>query len=371
MNNSTTTSIQDPPCSHVVSSLFIAIMSIVSFAAFIGNLLVTIICLKTPNLRTSTNYYIVNMAVSDLLCSGLNWLLYVTEGMLTSKEFITGPLASVVCKLGMYCRGVSQVVSVLSLVLIAVDRYIAIVFPLKTVLLVGGGGKRVLLLLLTWIIPVLCGIPYFIYTDTVKVDDQTYCRILWSTLVNAIFNVSGFVVFYCTPLILMIILYRRIVKTLKKRKETQGSVNSKRQGQHQKITKILISIVVAFFVCWTPLCIYLALKMLHPELFLKDKCKSSVTLLFYVFPSLSTAINPIILFFFSTNYRQALKSLGLQLCYFFRCRSLNPSTIASSQMTQLPEDTAVTEYTGNNSPKSFVLQNVRFRKVSDDPQNGF
>ena len=129
---------QEPPCSDVVSTLFTVVISIVTLAALIGNILVIAAFLKTRSLRTSTNYYIVNMAVSDLICACFNWPLYATEGMLTSTEFITEPLASVVCKLGIYFRAVSQVVSVLNLVLISVDRYAAIVSPMKTTIMSNG-----------------------------------------------------------------------------------------------------------------------------------------------------------------------------------------------------------------------------------------
>ena len=63
------------------------------------------------------------MAVSDFLCACFNWPLCATEGMPTGTEFITEPCASVVCKLGMYFRGTSQAVSLLSFVLIAGDKY--------------------------------------------------------------------------------------------------------------------------------------------------------------------------------------------------------------------------------------------------------
>ncbi|XP_078370430.1 neuromedin-K receptor-like [Oculina patagonica] len=342
MNNST---VQPPriynhesSCSDVVSTLFTVLLSTVSLAAFIGNLLVIVSFVKTQSLRTSTNYYIVNMAVSDLLCACFNWPLYATEGMLTSKVFITEPVASVVCKLGMYFRGISQVVSVLSLVLIAVDRYVAIVYPLKTMLL-GRGRIRLTLLVLTWVIPVAGGFPYFLFTKVVKVDDLTFCRIVWDKLTHGIFNVIGFVLVYCAPLIAMSILYTRIVKTVRNRPntadKTQEELANKRQKQNQKITKILISIVAAFFICWTPLCIYLSLKMFHPEFFVKDKCLVMVALFFYLFPSFSTAINPFILFLFSTNYRQALKNLILQLCHYFKCRlSYTTRRVASSHVEE-------------------------------------
>ena len=337
MNNSSVSS-YDQQCSHLVSTLFIALMSVISMAAVIGNFLVTAAFCKSPSLRTSTNYYIVNMAVSDLLCSCFNWPLFATEGLLTRKQFITGPLAVVVCKLGMYFRGVSQVVSVLSLVLIAIDRYFAIVFPLKATLL-SGKQARITLLLLTWIIPLATGTPYIAYTGVVEVDGYTFCRTTLGKMVNAIFNLAGFVLFYCTPLILMIILYSRIVKTLKMGKTMLDQINKKRQRQSQKITRIRVLMVVAFFVCWTPLCVYLSLKQFQPNMFLQDSCQTMVALFFYVFPSLSTAINPIILFSFSTNYRQALNNLA---CYFCSWnpfwRRVYPSRCASTQITQVIQE---------------------------------
>jgi len=333
----------EPSCPAMISMLFTVLLSTVSVATFIGNLIVMACFVNTQSLRTSTNYYIINMAVSDLLCACFNWLLYAAEGMLTTRVFITGPVATVVCKLGMYFRGISQVVSVLSLVLIAVDRYVAIVFPLKTTIF-ARGRIRLTLLVLTWIVPVVCGFPYFLYTKIVKVDDQTFCRMVWDKLVGAIFNFTGFLVFYCAPLFAMTILYIRIVKTVRNRPNTadkaQDQLANKRQQQNQKITKILISIVAAFFICWTPLCIYLALKMFHPDLFVRDKCMVMSALFFYLFPSLSTVINPFILFLFSTNYRQALKSFSLQLCYFFRCRFLS-STARRVGSSHLEEDNDV------------------------------
>ena len=372
MNNSTVvnnSNATDPPCSQVITTLFVVLLSIVSLAAFMGNLLVTVTCLKTPSLRTSTNYYIVNMAISDLLGSCFNWPLYATEGMLTTRMFIIDPLASIVCKLGLYLRGISQVVSVLSLVLIAVDRYVAIVFPLKTMKL-NKGRVGVVLILVTWIIPVASGIPYFLYTDIVKEDNYTFCRISWGTVTGAIFNAAGFVAFYCAPLVLMTVLYSCIIRTLRKRKEIPSSMSDKRQKQHQKITKILISMVTAFFVCWTPLAVYLSLKLLHPKLFLKEQCHIMAALFFYLFPSLSTAINPVILFLFSTNYRQALKSLSLRLCSFLK-RHTHSNKLASlqSQSSQVQEDNVETECKEMSKRRCFVVRRSSGR-VSDNYSAG-
>ena len=313
MNNST----GSQSCSQVVSTLFITIISFISLATFIGNFLVTVLFLKTPSLKTSTNCYIVNMAISDMLSSCFNWLLYTTEGMLTRRVLITEPSASILCKIGMYSRGVSQVVSILSLVLISVDRFIVVVFPFNSTML-DQSRSRLSLSLLTWIIPVIFCCPYVLFAKVIEVDYHTFCRLLWSGSGYAIYNISGFVLFYCTPFIVIIILYNRIFKALRQRSKFEGAMRgpviNTRKKQHQKVTKILFSIVVAFFVCWTPLCIYLALTMFYPDRFVEDQCKIKPALFFYVFPSLSTAVNPVILLIFSRHYREALVNLCPRMC---------------------------------------------------------
>ena len=62
-------------------------------------------------------------------------------------------------------------------------------------------------------------------------------------------------------------------------------------------------------------------KKLHPSLFLKDNCLFLAGFSFYVFPSLSTAVNPVILFVFSTNYNQALRTLCPALFCTCKCAS--------------------------------------------------
>ena len=282
-----------------------------------------------------------------MLSSFFNWLLYTTEGMLTRRVLITEPSASILCKLGMYSRSVSQAVSVLCLVLITVERYTVIVFPLKSTML-DQSRIRLSLSLWTWIIPVVFGCPYILFAKLITADDHTFCRLLWNGSGITIYNICGFILFYCTPFIVIIILYSRIIKALRLRSNFEdvmrGPTINTRQKQHQKVTKVLLSIVVTFFVCWTPLCIYLALKMFYPDHFAKDQCQIMSALFFYVFPSLSTAVNPVILVFFSSNYRQALANLRPQMCdclgrvVFWqplRNNRIGPSHVCTVQMRDL------------------------------------
>ena len=283
-------------CSSDASTIFLVLLSVISLLAFTGNCLIILAFIKNINLKISHNYLIVNMAVSDLICVLFNWPLYTTEGMLKpGGNLITEPfLASLFCKLGIYVRAMSYVVSILSLVLIAVDRYIATAFPLRASRITGK--MRAISLTLCWCLPTAFLAPYLIHSQIVQIDEHAFCRNMMGPNKLKIYSFWGFVVFYCVPLVLIIVLYSRIVKYL--------------QRQNQNILKIFGSIVLGFFACWTPLYIYMFLKSLYPSILEKDKCLllKLVGILYYIFPVLSTAINPFILITFSSSFRTAVKS---------------------------------------------------------------
>ena len=327
MNNSTHI---DPnefsSCPFAISISFTTAMAVISSAAFIGNILVIKSVCKTPGLRTSTNYYYVNMAVSDFLGCLTTWPLYLTDKTITSSgSFLQGPLATVGCKVGQYFRMVSFTVSILSLVLIAVERFIATVFPLKATLITSK--VRATLLFATWLTPIAYFIPVFYYSRLENVGSHILCRLGWIGFALLIYYLTSAAIYNFVPLIAIIIIYSRIVNVLKKRQQPEVShtcdINSqeKRSKQTQNVMKIFKSVVVAYFVCTFPFGIYYVLLMTLPEFQdrIRDKCNFIRVLVTFLFPLLSTAINPVILFSFSTNFRQALQ----KLCPFslVECRS--------------------------------------------------
>ena len=310
MNNS---SIDNFECSQIISTTLTAVISFVSILALLGNLLVTVVFVMNTTLRTSTNYFIVNMAVSDLLSTLTNWPMYATDGMLSRKYVIEDSMATFVCKFGMYSRAVSQAVSILSLVLIVVDRFFAIVRPFQARRVTKR--LRTVLLSFTWIIPLLVLFPYVWFSKITQEGLQKVCKFSssWNALELSAFYTVGLLVLYFGPLILITILYSRIMKCLTRARpldETcQHSIRIQNRQQNQIVMKVFISIVIAFFLCWTPLCVYILLKMVFPSLFAKDTCMLFLGLFYYVFPSLSTAVNPVILFVSSSRFSNPLKKM--------------------------------------------------------------
>ena len=242
MNNSTFNSFGDQAsCRFGVSVFFTTVMAIISVAAFTGNILVIVAVCKTPGLRTSTNYYYVNMAVSDFFSCLITWPLYLTDEIVTSSgSLLQGSPATIGCKVGVYFKMVSAIVSILSLVLIAVDRFVAIVFPLKVRLI--STKLRAALLFATWLISMGYCIPMFYYFRVEKVDQETFCRFSWNSYARMVYYITGLALFEVIPLIIIISLYSCIMRVLIKRPKrncpTRCNSEQNRNNQNKTIMRI-------------------------------------------------------------------------------------------------------------------------------------
>ena len=325
MNNST--HITEPESCQYVSAFFTTVMAMISVAAFIGNLLVIVAVYKTPSLRTSVNYYYVNVAVSDFMCSIITWPLYLTDEVVTvTRIVIENPLATIACQYGLYDRMVSHSVSILSLVLIAMDRFIAIVFPLKAILLTRK--LRVALICATWVFSLAWHIPDIYFARVIKVGSITACTFTWGGTGAIVYYMVGSVFFNITPIATAVVFYFRIMRILRNRLKPESmdrrlsDIENKRMKEQKNIMKIFISIVSALAACFTFFGLFVPLNAVFYDFFLKDKCKIAMGFCYFVSPFLSSMINPIILYSFSTNFRHAM----LQACPFsLGCLGKRPS----------------------------------------------
>lgn len=113
------------------SALFETIVYIMYISIFIfallGNGFITYIVFSSPRMKTVTNYFIVNLAVGDILLT----LFCVPFSFFSILILQYWPYGSVLCHLVNYCQAVSVLVSAYTLVAISVDRYSAILWPLR------------------------------------------------------------------------------------------------------------------------------------------------------------------------------------------------------------------------------------------------
>ena len=288
-----------------------AFYSLIFVVSLVGNSLIGIIVYKTRTLRKPINFLIVNMAMSDIL-----YPLFLIPRRISALHLnswlITGGFGEALCKLGPFLTDVSLIVSLESLVLIAVDRFGAVMFPLRPTLITS---KRCLLLIvLTWIVALAVMLPYLVVYSLDVDQGEVVCHRNWDSVGDAtswaryVFAMN--VVFIYIPMAILIILYSSMLLKLTSRKtpgEELTVSERKREKRNRNVWKLTIAIVVLFIVSWIPWSINnLVVTFIKDPLpcgfFIYRKVTQLVT-------NLHCAINPCICLAFSGNYRQAFKKL--------------------------------------------------------------
>ena len=313
MNVTQTSSCFNHEAKRIGISFYYCLIFVVTL---IGNIIIGIIVYRTRSMRKPINFFIVNMAMSDLLFPILCFPYIVTE-INFGYWFISGPVGQALCKLHEFLADVSLFVSIQSLVLIAVDRFGAVVFPLRSPLISSKHCR--FFILTTWIIAVAANIPDALTYELVEYQEGLVCVHKWNevfgeSLSYRNYEVSMLVIFWYVPMVLIAILYMTVVIKLKSQNiPGEGSANGReQQSRRQKnVLKMSIAIVLTFIVCWLPGTIRWFLVSYQPDNTMTASCGFQYfALIASCLAHFNSAINPCISFIFSGNYRQGLKNLS-------------------------------------------------------------
>ncbi|KAL9968147.1 hypothetical protein ACROYT_G026483 [Oculina patagonica] len=248
----------NPTAKKIGTTFAFCLISVVSLA---GNIFIGIIVYKTKTMRKPINFLIVNMAMSDLLYLVFLIPWIITELYVGSWPLISGPLGQALCKLVPFLVDISFTVSIQSLVLIAVDRFGAVVFPLRSPLI--SSKLCPFFILATWIVAMATWSPYLFANKLVEYPGEQACLMQWNEVFGesssyANYTLAILVVFFYTPLVLIAILYTIIYVKLKSQTipgEQSVNAGEQRKKRERNVLKMAIAIVLGFAVCWLPLSI--------------------------------------------------------------------------------------------------------------------
>ena len=95
---------------------------------FIKIIKIILVVYHNRRLRTAPNYFIVNMALSDILASLIRT---INLTILADSSTISLTTATILCKLGKFFWQCSYETSMLSLLVITIQKFIAVVFPIR------------------------------------------------------------------------------------------------------------------------------------------------------------------------------------------------------------------------------------------------
>lgn len=287
--------------------------SLIIVLSLAGNSAIGVIFYKTPSLRKPINYLIINMAMSDLISPFITvpWLLVRFYTSPVDHWLIGGPLGQALCKLIVYVQAVSYGVSCQSLVLIAVDRFVSVVFPLRSTVI----SRKLFpfVITATWIIALAFYSPWLNSAKVVEEKRRSICSAMkisdqiksWQ-IAEAITN---YVIIIIT-IVLLVILYSIIVIKLKQQArpgEQSNNAEKKRAKRNRKVLRMACAIVLAFSLCCVPM-LTIGFMSLFPKIMSSCGFPIFVDIAIFMY-HVNCAVNPIICLISSSNYRQSLKRL--------------------------------------------------------------
>ena len=298
--------------------------------ALIGNVLIIVVFYKYKPIRKSINYFVLNMAISDLF-TPLTIMPFIIARTLSNGAFlnqIPSPLAGVVCKLCFFLADTSVVVSIISLLMISLDRLIAVVFPLQIKLI--SMKVRFICILMSWVVALSVHVPlpfFFTFKDG-------ECRISWSVETNNRYVVAVFNAFFLVPVCFLIIIYGAIVVTLQRRqRQRKKMIASKKFLDHsgnRRVIRLSVAIQAAFIISIGPSFLLQCIRKFKFDGERPPEFQKYPAIVFFIERLLVNswgAINPCMCFAFCENYRTGLKHV------FFRgSRAASPSLSANTKI---------------------------------------
>ena len=307
--------------------------SIVSIVSFFGNSVIIATVIRNRRMQTTVNYLIVNMAVSDLFISVFAVPMKISEIANGPRRWlIEGSVGLIFCQLIYFFQDISLVVSIQSLVVIAVDRYRGIVFPYRPAIITQKRCKIVIALV--WVASMSLHSIYFFIIRLTSNNSTTYCIFSWEPKMfsdpkkaEEDYVVVVLVLVVIAPFLTLALLYTRIIRSLR----IQGlTIYSKSRLQlriykeNVKVIANICAIIIAFALCVLPLFVYGMLFYFVWKWEMPCNMNQFGFAVHFVLFS-NAAITPLIYFIFNDRYRRGLQQVlkKVQFCRKDRGDNIN------------------------------------------------
>ena len=273
------------------------------FSALVGNLLVCLAFCRNPSLRRSaTNYFVLSLALADLFMAVLVMPLSVSASL--ANKWLTGDFG---CQLVYVCGNSLTGTSLLTVMLIAVNRFLHITRP-ALFHKVYSKKYTVLMAISAWILPIVLMTGRSLAstrrfqtfavqpTQCFQVFPDTSQLINLTVIQNALIAIPSLVIVIC---------YVKIYQAI--RHHNTAIDKSSQEGhsaygvEEARITRIMALVVVGFYLCWLPVFISNILRVSNTlsDFFIKF---STFCFLFPVFTG--SVINPVIYATMSQPFRK-------------------------------------------------------------------
>ncbi|XP_022796055.1 neuropeptide FF receptor 2-like [Stylophora pistillata] len=219
---------------------------IIFIVGVIGNILVCLVVCRQRKMKNVTNYFIFNLAVSDL--SVLLICIPFDFGEIVTGEF---PYGAVMCRLIYPLQTMATTASVGTLVAISLNRFMAVVYPLRPQLHTRDAKKVIGVI---WVFALALVSPYMAVLEMDVSGTECDEDFQEKGLKAGVYTISIFLLQYLVPLSIIGLSYIRIGRDLRpdKRSYSNYALQRDQEKEAHKVMKILTVVVIVFALLMLP-----------------------------------------------------------------------------------------------------------------------
>lgn len=342
----------------------ICLYIVIGIIGIFGNIMVLHVVIKYQTMRTITNNFIACLSVSDLaICF---FAIPFTPLNALTDSWVLG---KVLCKLMPYVLMISVFVSTLISVVIAVDRFMAIIYPhcqKMTPKIQRGIIAGITVVSAGVSLPTLC-----FATLKVKPDGNLACIEDFPTdqdgEIYTWFVLSAQLII---PSIMITVCYTAISLKLHRRVNKRSSVRLERKvatevKRNRKINRMLIAMVTIFICCWLPLNLFFLFVPFIPVEF--QVYKIPVFLFTHVIAMSSVMYNPILYGWMNENFNKYFYRSVPFLKHFAKRKRDTSSRLTRAETIKAEEtETLVTAVGGSTLNRNTPPLNEDVKQVEDE-----
>ena len=266
---------------------------------FFMNVFVLVVMARFSWMRSNANIILASMAVTDLVAGSCAF----TAGLVKWSDWVQVP--PMFCFVYMSLDYWAAMASILHILVVNFERYVAIITPFKYENLLSR-RKLGLLLAFVWL---FSGVQAVLHVLFVEIDSKCLQGAFKNTAVIFAILVLNFPI----PLLLVSIMYSRIVAVIIRKLQFMKQNSNKQDNSAAKcqMIKSISIIFAAYIICWGPT-IGVLLAVSGTTLVGQELDFSQLVTLFYFFEVLAYAnslANPVIYFMLGKDFRRAARTL--------------------------------------------------------------
>ncbi|XP_037089605.1 D(2) dopamine receptor-like [Pollicipes pollicipes] len=308
-------------------------------AGVVGNVLVCLaICLE-KSLQGVTNYFLLSLAVADLIVSCIVMPFGLVAGLLNEW-----PLNAAWCNFYVTCDVLACTASIWHMSFISLGRYLGIRDPLKNQPR-NTTRQVVTRVVLVWLLSL--GISSIVTILGIVNLDNIMPSPKVCAINNRMFFVLGSLLAFFIPMIIMVITYSLTTLLLRRKCRSGATLRHRHVGRslartaltaEKKASKVLGLVFLAFVVCWAPFFTLNISNGISNSIYVNPYVEAVFLWLGYV----SSTINPIIYTSVNKTFRAAFLKLLRCGCRQFqqgrqyRAYSLNDTGATTTPLSKPP-----------------------------------